>query len=172
MKPNHGKIEALDYFDGHSLLKTNQFGHLGCHAKDEMYVVPITYIYNEGYLYCHSKPGRKIEIMRKNPEICIQVEDVTDFYHWKSVIAWGRFEELAGDEAALAMRLMIKTIGETEHAKRVSSLEVDMEAEMESRILFRMKVDKSTARHEDSEPTQPESQVGDPSVKKDFTRMA
>lgn len=88
------------------------------------------------------------------------------------MIAWGRFEELNGDQAAFAMRLMIKAIGKKEHAKRVSSLEVDLEAELESRIVFRMKVDRSTARQEDTEAERPESEVGNPAIKRDFTRMA
>lgn len=152
MKPSHGTIETLDYFDGHALLKSRQFGHLACHDKDDIYLVPITYIYDDGYLYCHSRPGKKVDMMRRNPEICIQVEEIEDFFHWKSVIAWGRFEELEGENAVRAMRLLIKSFRDKDHADKISELELDMEAELDSRVMFRMKVEKTTARYEDADP--------------------
>ncbi|MFD2144013.1 pyridoxamine 5'-phosphate oxidase family protein [Mucilaginibacter antarcticus] len=36
----------------------------------------------------------KIDIMRKNPEVCFQADAITNLTNWESVIAWGRFEEI------------------------------------------------------------------------------
>jgi len=41
--------------------------------------------------------------MRENPRVCIQVDDISDRFHWGTVIVFGRFEELLhmpSDEAA------------------------------------------------------------------------
>ena len=35
-----------------------------------------------------------MEMMRKNPKICFQVDEMNDMGNWKSAIAWGEFEEL------------------------------------------------------------------------------
>ena len=38
--------------------------------------------------------GKKIEMMRKNPEVCFQVDAIADLLNWESVICWGKFEEI------------------------------------------------------------------------------
>lgn len=102
--------------------------------------------FEDGYIYSHSKPGHKVEMMRKNPKVCFQVEEVQDFFHWKSVVAWGTFEELKGDAATVAMRLLLSKFVGSE--KRRSELEIDFAAQLESAIIYRIKVEKSTGRFE------------------------
>src|SRR5687768_6127046 len=69
-------------------------GRIGCHANGITYIVPISYAYDGQYVYMHSYEGQKIDMMRKNPDICIEVDVMSDMANWKSVIAWGTFEEL------------------------------------------------------------------------------
>lgn len=89
------------------LLRAESVARLACSADGELYVVPISYAYDGSSLIVHSVPGRKIEMMRRNPEVCLEVDRVAGPAEWRSVIAWGRFEELQGDEARHAMELLI-----------------------------------------------------------------
>lgn len=146
MKPNHGEIESLKSQENIKLLERNKFAHLACHNSQEVYLVPISYVFSDGYIYSHSKPGHKIDLMRKNPEVCFQVEEVQDFFHWKSVVLWGKFEELYGDDATRAMRHLIREF--TRDEKRKSELEIDFAAQLESSIMCRIKIEKSTGRAE------------------------
>lgn len=148
MKPHHGEIKPLSSTETIQLLEKNRFGHLACHANDEIYLVPITFAFEEGYIYSHSKLGKKIEMMRRSPQVCVQVEEVENFFRWKSAIVWGRFEELKGDMATIAMRRLIKKVAEKEIDSRRSDLEVDLSALLESAIIFQIKVEKSTGRCE------------------------
>lgn len=148
MKPHHGEIKTLDSAECIRLLEKSRLGHLACHVKDDVYLVPVTFSFEDGYFYSHSRPGKKIEMMRKNPNVCIQVEELQDFFQWKSVIAWGRFEELKGDEATIAMRRLIQKVMEKEPDKRRSELEVDLTALLETAIIYRIKVERSTGRYE------------------------
>jgi nitroimidazol reductase NimA-like FMN-containing flavoprotein (pyridoxamine 5'-phosphate oxidase superfamily) len=77
-----------------TLLYKQMVGRLGCHDKDVIYIVPISYAYDGKDIYCHSYEGKKMEIMRSNPNVCFQVDDMMDMGNWKSVLAWGNFEEL------------------------------------------------------------------------------
>lgn len=90
-----------------ALLASEVIGRIGCHAEGRTYVVPVTYAYSEGVVYCHSGDGLKLRLMRKNPDVCFEVEHVDDLAIWKSVIARGRFEELTGPAAADGMRIFI-----------------------------------------------------------------
>ena len=69
-------------------------GRLGCHAGGLTYVVPISYGYDGEFIYGHTVEGMKIDLMRKNPNVCFEVDTMVNMANWKSVIAWGEFEEL------------------------------------------------------------------------------
>jgi uncharacterized protein len=79
-------------------LKSHRLGRIGCNDGKRTYVVPLSYVYSGPDILCHSRGGLKIEMMRRNPSVCIEVDDVTDYRHWKSVIAWGEYEELTNDK--------------------------------------------------------------------------
>jgi hypothetical protein len=85
------------------ILKEQVIGRIGCHANDITYVVPVTYVYDGVNIYAHSSAtGMKMDMMRKNPEICFEVDAVRDMANWKSVIAWGVFEPITNDEEKVA----------------------------------------------------------------------
>jgi uncharacterized protein len=90
------------------VLRSNMLGRIGCSGNNRVYVVPVNYIYDNHSLICHSVPGMKIDMMRKNPEVCFEVDDMKDFTNWKSVIAWGVYEELTqAREKYSAMKLFV-----------------------------------------------------------------
>ena len=69
-------------------------GRIGCHADNMTYVVPISYAYDGKYIYGHTQEGMKIKMMRKNRNICFEVDTMQNMANWQSVISWGEFEEL------------------------------------------------------------------------------
>jgi nitroimidazol reductase NimA-like FMN-containing flavoprotein (pyridoxamine 5'-phosphate oxidase superfamily) len=87
-------IESLSDQEIISVVSNSVVGRLGCHADGKTYVVPISFAYDSGYIYARTFEGMKIEMMRKNPEVCFQVDDMQSMADWKSVILWGAFEEL------------------------------------------------------------------------------
>jgi nitroimidazol reductase NimA-like FMN-containing flavoprotein (pyridoxamine 5'-phosphate oxidase superfamily) len=71
-------------------------------------VVPISYAYDGTYIYAHSEEGMKLKMMRKNPAVCFEVEDMDNMANWKSVIAWGNFEELASEARVEAIKKLLE----------------------------------------------------------------
>lgn len=76
------------------LLKSQLIGRIGCHSDDLIYVVPVNYIYEAPDIFCHSAKGMKIDLMRNNPQVCFEVDDIKDMTNWQSAIVWGKFEEI------------------------------------------------------------------------------
>ncbi len=76
------------------VVSNNFVGRLGCHADGKTYVVPISYAYDGDYIYARSFEGMKLAMMRKNPNVCFQVDKTESMSDWQSVIIWGTFEEL------------------------------------------------------------------------------
>ncbi len=89
------------------VLRSEVVGRIGCHGDGRTYIVPITYAYDGGHIYSHSGAGLKVRMMRENPHICFEVDHMDDPANWQSVISWGVFEELHGEEAAKALQLLI-----------------------------------------------------------------
>lgn len=88
------------------VLKDATVGRIGVAVDGLTYVVPITFVYDGDSVYGHSRLGQKIRMMRKNPRVCFQVDQITDMANWRCVIAQGQFEELSGDLAVAAARLI------------------------------------------------------------------
>ncbi len=81
-----------------NLLHSQELGRIGCHTDDTTYVVPVSYAYDGTYIYGHTKEGMKIDMMRKNPKVCFEVDVMENMSNWRSVIAWGKFKELKEPE--------------------------------------------------------------------------
>jgi nitroimidazol reductase NimA-like FMN-containing flavoprotein (pyridoxamine 5'-phosphate oxidase superfamily) len=89
-----------------TLLISSLSGRLGCCADDKPYVVPIAYAYHQSYIYSHTREGTKVEMMRRNPNVCFEVDQIDNLANWRSVIVEGTFEELKGEEAEEAMQIL------------------------------------------------------------------
>lgn len=92
------------------VLRTEIIGRIGCHAYGRTYIVPITYRYDGRFIYAHSAEGMKLHMMRENPHVCFEVDSMDDLANWRSVIAWGTFEELHGLHAERAMEMLVAHI--------------------------------------------------------------
>lgn len=71
-----------------------RLGRLACSRDDQPYIMPIYYAYHERHLYSFAMRGQKINWMRTNPRVCVEVDEIIDHREWRSVIVQGRYEEL------------------------------------------------------------------------------
>jgi uncharacterized protein len=69
-------------------------GRLGCSVDNQPYVVPIYFAYEPDHVYVLSTVGQKIEWMRTNPKVCLEIDEITSPSQWVSVLANGRYQEL------------------------------------------------------------------------------
>jgi nitroimidazol reductase NimA-like FMN-containing flavoprotein (pyridoxamine 5'-phosphate oxidase superfamily) len=90
------------------VLRSNIVGRIGAHAFGKTYVVPITYVYDGSAVYAHTRDGMKLHMMRENPHVCFEVDRMDGLANWTSVIAWGTFEELHGDRAGTALKMLVE----------------------------------------------------------------
>lgn len=127
-----------------NVLQSQVIGRLACYADKKLYLVPITYAYKDGYIYCHSKEGMKIEMMNKNPEVCFLIDQIESMNSWRSVILWGKYERLDTDKAQESARQILSdriaplSTGETV----VPYIRQDVPQS------FRIKIKKQTGRFE------------------------
>ena len=101
-------VEEMDNGLIKEVLKRIGYGHLAMTRGNIPYVVPVHYVYDEPHIYIYTTEGKKTEIIRDNPEICLQIEDVKSDKDWVSVIVTGqavRVTDAAERERALKIIL-------------------------------------------------------------------
>jgi nitroimidazol reductase NimA-like FMN-containing flavoprotein (pyridoxamine 5'-phosphate oxidase superfamily) len=96
-------------------LRGQRIARLGCHAGGVTYVVPLIYAYDEDAVVAVTTEGRKTAMLRENPRVCVEVDeyDADGRGSWRSVIAHGTSEELAGERIEPALALLRERFAST-----------------------------------------------------------
>jgi nitroimidazol reductase NimA-like FMN-containing flavoprotein (pyridoxamine 5'-phosphate oxidase superfamily) len=81
-----------------SVLHRHHVGRLAYVVDGEPYVVPITYTYQDGFIYGHTLPGQKLDAMRTEPHVSFEVDERWEVDTWRSAVVRGVFEELITDD--------------------------------------------------------------------------
>ena len=87
-------IERMSDRECKELLARTNVARLGCSLNNQPYVVPIHVDYYDGFLYGFSTLGQKIDWMRANPLVCVEMDELTSRRDWESDVVLGVYEEL------------------------------------------------------------------------------
>lgn len=97
-------VQELSLDECRMALAEARFGRLGCARDNQPYVVPCYFAVDNDYLYAFSLPGQKLDWMRQNPRVCLEIDTVNGADDWMSVVVLGRFEELYDTPEYLSAR--------------------------------------------------------------------
>lgn len=127
------------------LVRRVGYAHLGCSVKNIPYIVPIHYAYDDSYFYVYTTEGKKSEMIATNPQVCLQIEDVADNRHWKSVIVTGEAERLLDeDERQKALKSILETNPTLTPAVSIRWMDNWVRENIE--VIYRIKPDSITGR--------------------------
>lgn len=103
--------EITDRKEIEELLRSEKVGRMAMCDGETPYVVPTTYGYKDGVIYCHSsKKGRKIDVLMENNRVCFVVDtghqlvqgpvetSCKSTIRFKSVIGTGRAKFVEDEE--------------------------------------------------------------------------
>ncbi|PUZ20933.1 hypothetical protein GA0116948_11862 [Chitinophaga costaii] len=134
------------------VLLRNVTGRIGCYDGSRVYVVPVSYAYNDKYIIAHAHEGMKINIMRKNPQVCFEVDEMQDQANWRSVIAWGVYEEVLQErERYYAMKFLVSRLMHlqlSETARLPEKELVPTKPDQLKPIVYRIRLGERTGRFE------------------------
>ena len=127
--------------EARDLMAGGKVGRLACVVNGEAYVLPINYVFSEDSVYSHSLPGQKIEALRAHPRACLQVDEIHDDFAWRSVIAYGSFEEIRvpSDRSSILGKLLARfpLLTPVESA-------IARDAGVPDSVIFRIRIDRIT----------------------------
>lgn len=147
----------LEHKDKLFVLKDNYLGHLAYVYQDKPFVVPITYFFEEerNVIICYSGEGHKMNAMRKNKQVALNVVDLDALTKWKSVMAQGTFEQLFGSDAKSYLHdfsLGIKKLAAEKELKELSFISEFSSKLVDENIpmIFVIKIDEITGKMRDN----------------------
>jgi len=121
-------------------------GRLGCSLNDQPYVVAIYFAYEKEWIYVFSTFGKKIEWMRANPKVCVEVEDAISESELISVLVNGTYEELAEPQFTQERAHARQLLGKKHHwwLNAMAERRVGSEDQQVEPLFFRIHVDSAT----------------------------
>jgi len=73
-----------------AVIRSSRTCRLGMSDGNQPYVIPLCFGYDGGALYFHCAPvGRKLEILRKNPRVCVEFDVAGDVLEAEHACSWG-----------------------------------------------------------------------------------
>lgn len=142
------EIREMTDRDAIDLLAKAGYGHLGCSLGDRPYVVPIQYVYDNSFVFMYTNDGKKAEILRSNPHVCLQVEEVVDNGNWRSIVADGTAEQVTNHtEAEAIIQLMNSRITTPTPAMGITWVNNWISAKKE--MIFKIRIEHLSGRTAD-----------------------
>jgi nitroimidazol reductase NimA-like FMN-containing flavoprotein (pyridoxamine 5'-phosphate oxidase superfamily) len=97
-------IQEMTFEECCDVLTQTSLARLACEMDGQPYVVPVYLAYDGEYLFGFATMGYKIDCMRANPLVCVEIDDIKSQNQWMSVVVSGTYEELPDTEKYKAAR--------------------------------------------------------------------
>jgi len=138
------------------VLRQNVLGRIGCNDGKRTYVVPVNYVYDGKCIIAHSCEGMKIKMMRRNSDVCFEVDEIKNASSWKSVIAWGEYQELTEERSRYqAMKLFVQrmlhlkiTKSDTISHSTENTGNITLHSSNQRSVIYRIVLTEKTGRFE------------------------
>lgn len=140
-------IHEMPPHECRQMLARTSLARLACARHNQPYIVPIHVDLEGGFLYGFATMGQKIEWMRENPLVCVEMDELTSRAQWATLIVFGKYEELPKTPDHQAARDVAEKLFQ-QHPMwwEPASVPVDS-ATQRLPIVFRISVDRVTGRY-------------------------
>ena len=96
----HPHFRALEPNEMRAILVRNHVGRVAYSFHDRVNIVPVHYLYSNGWIYGRTSPGEKVEILAHHKWVAFEVDEVEGPYDWRSVVVNGGLYVLEPDDDA------------------------------------------------------------------------
>lgn len=141
-------IDEMGQKEIHDLLDKVNYGHLGCTVEGHPYVLPMHYYFENPELYIFTTEGMKTQYIDANPEVCLQVEEIHNLSHWRSVIVMGRAERLTDQQDIDRTMQLVKAQNPT-LSPAINRTWIDAEGRAEIIAIYRIHPSEMSGRTTD-----------------------
>ena len=82
-------VRALSREECAAVLRRHVVGRVAFAFERRVEILPIHFVYDEGWLYGRTSPGDKIDMWRHSRWVAFEVDEVRGVFDWTSVVAHG-----------------------------------------------------------------------------------
>jgi nitroimidazol reductase NimA-like FMN-containing flavoprotein (pyridoxamine 5'-phosphate oxidase superfamily) len=107
-------LRVTDSFqESEAILSRNSVGRIAYALQDRVSIVPVHYVYEDGWIYGRTAPGGKLREILRNRRIVFEVDEHTQLFDWRSVVVRGplylidSFERSVYQKAVSLMRRLV-----------------------------------------------------------------
>ena len=142
------RIISLSEEEVVALLQRSQIGRIACSRHDQPYIVPIGFSFDSerNCLYSFSGVGQKIDWMRENPRVCVEIDDIADKDHWSTVVIFGGYEELTDAPADAKARARAQVLFEERSEWWFPAAGTTEAGAPSAVVIYRIRIDRMTGR--------------------------
>lgn len=155
--------QVTDTAELEAIIRNSDICHLAMVDNGKPYVVPMNFGYKSGEIYFHSAPeGRKIDILRRNPEVCFSVVARHELVRNKRACSWtAKFSSVTGTgKASILEERTGKEKGLSILMKQYSDKNYDFSVEdLEGIVIIRVKVETLMGKSSDTGAASAEATV-------------
>ena len=139
-------IREMTKAECQEMLVASHLARLACARSNQPYIVPVHVDFENDYLYGYATLGQKIEWMRQNPLVCVEVDEVLGDGQWRSVVVVGRYEELPPTPDHEESRRVAERLFQRHPAWWEPAAVPLAGHEQRTRIVYRIRIDHMTGR--------------------------
>ena len=142
------QIHELTTTECEDVLERSRLARLGCARFDQPYIVPIHVAFDAELtcLYAVSMVGQKIDWMRSNPKVCVEIEGIGDVRHWTTVLVFGRYEEIGRTANDAPKRERAERLFEQRRQWWLPAAAQVPSRQHDQLVLFRIQIDRLSGR--------------------------
>jgi uncharacterized protein len=141
-------IQELTPDECFRILERTNLARLGCARNDQPYIVPIHFSFDppRRCVYGFSAIGQKIDWMRGNPKVCLELDDIDDKNHWTTVLITGRYEEIHQDPDEANARRRAERLFRQRPEWWFPAAAKPASREPQDIVVYRIKIERITGR--------------------------
>ena len=93
--------------------------------------------------------GKKVDWMRENPKVCVEVEDIEDKNHWTTVLIYGEYQELEDTPGDASARKHALDLFRSRPEWWLPAASKTDKRDPHPMVLYRIRVDRVSGRRAD-----------------------
>lgn len=159
-----GEYELNDPEEFERIIQNGEVGYLGILTPDGFpRVVPVNYVFSQGYLYFHGAPaGEKFSVFKTNPKVSFTVAipysiipsywlgtenacPITIFYHCVAIRGYGEITDTL-EEKAMALQMLMEKYQPEGGYRPISPDEASYQKILEKTAVFRIKPSQTSIK--------------------------
>ncbi len=90
-------VRVLSPEECEAMLRRHVVGRIAFAFDRRVEILPIHFVYDEGWLYGRTSPGDKIDMWRHSPWVAFEVDEVRGVFEWTSVVVHGALYLLSAE---------------------------------------------------------------------------